>query len=411
MARIDVYLRSIERFGATGAILTSGGAITLKFPAGDRNATQVVPHDQLVQMVREVAPPQALDAIDAGRPARFEYESQVRYTLSVTPRPNAWQCVIDGPSGAPQPVAAAPSQPVRRAQSQPVAATEDFGIERGQYDDGASSVAAPTASGSAFLDGLTHAARGQRASDIFLGTGAPPLVRANGTISAPSPGALDQETISRELGLVAPQEARATWSEHGTGTFTYGDGMGRVRVTLTRDHHGPGAALRLLVGEPPSLERVGLPREVMAWLDQRGVIVIAGASGSGKSTTMAALVKSLGEKGRRVVTFEEPIELVHPPNGFISQRSDDAVRVAMAEGADAIAIDRVVETQALVAAIAAGHLVLITVPSATAAHAIAHLTAGMAEHAKAVVEHGFLGAVAGVVQGGTRRFEVVGRSD
>ncbi|HEY0252079.1 MAG TPA: ATPase, T2SS/T4P/T4SS family, partial [Kofleriaceae bacterium] len=374
MAKIDVYLRSIERFGATGAILVSGQPITLKFPAGDRNATQVVAHDQLVAMVREVAPPQALDTIDAGRAARFEYESQVKYTVAVTPRPNAWQLVIDGPSGvvaAPQ--AAAPSQPVRRAQSQPVAA-DDLAIERGQYAEGNASAPATT-SGSAFLDGLTHAARGQRATDIYLTPGAPPLVRANGAVAASSGAALDAETISRELGLVAPNEARSEWTERGTGTFTYGDGMGRVRVTLTRDYHGPGAALRLLVGEPPSLERIGLPREVLGWLDQRGVIVIAGASGSGRSTTLAGLVKALGERSRRVVTFEDPIELVHPANGFISQRSDDQIRLAMQEGADAIAIDRAVATDDLVAAIAAAHLVLITVATAVPAHAIAHLTA------------------------------------
>ena len=55
MARIDVYLRSIERFGAAGAILTSGQAVTLRFPTGDRHATQVTHHDALVALVREIA--------------------------------------------------------------------------------------------------------------------------------------------------------------------------------------------------------------------------------------------------------------------------------------------------------------------------------------------------------------------
>ena len=75
MAKIDVYLRSIERFGAAGAVLTSGQAVTLKFPQGDRNATQITPHDQLVALAREVAPPAALAQIDSNRPAKFDFAS------------------------------------------------------------------------------------------------------------------------------------------------------------------------------------------------------------------------------------------------------------------------------------------------------------------------------------------------
>lgn len=417
MARIDVYLRSIERFGAAGAVLTSGQAVTLKFPAGDRNATQVVPHDQLVAIVREIAPPPALDQIDAGRPARFDFDSNnIRYGVAVAPKPNLWQVTIDGPAGAP--AVAPPRAP--RVQTAPTVDGGDLAIERGQYAEG-SSAETPAASGSAFLDALTHAARTARASDLYLATGVAPLARTAGDVRALADrGALDAETISRELGAVAPAEARAAWTEHGTATFTYGDGMGRVRVTLARDHRGPGAALRLLVAEPPALDRIGLPREVAGWLDHRGLVLVAGAAGSGKSTTLAALVKALGDQSRRVVTIEDPIELVHAST-FVSQRAIGdhvasvaaGVAAAMREGADAICIASVAsqaDAAAVVAAVAAGHLVLVGVGAASAAVAVGHLVA-LAGEGNVVVDRGFLGAVAGVVQGGTRRFEVVGRSD
>src|SRR5579859_1285163 len=110
MGRIDVYLRSIERFGAAGAVLSSGQSVTLKFPTGDRHATQVTPHDQLVALVRECAPPQALDQIDRARPAKFDIDSNgIRYTITVAPRPNQWQVGIElsqgnsNVTGAPQP--------------------------------------------------------------------------------------------------------------------------------------------------------------------------------------------------------------------------------------------------------------------------------------------------------------------
>src|SRR5688572_3396810 len=90
MAKIDVYLRSIERFGASGAILSSGQAVTLRLPQGDRQATQVTPHDQLVALVREIAPPTAIAQIDRNAPAKFDFESAgVRYALTVTPRQGA----------------------------------------------------------------------------------------------------------------------------------------------------------------------------------------------------------------------------------------------------------------------------------------------------------------------------------
>lgn len=416
MAKIDVYLRSIEKYGAAGAVLTSGQAITLKFPAGDRNATQVVGHEALVQMVREIAPAQALDLIDAGRPARFDYESQgFAYTCTVSPRPGMWQLTIDGAG------AAAPAPQPRRAQTPapvaPGANDGELAIERGQYAE--DSAAATTTSGSAALDAITHAARGQRASDVYLAANGTALVRANGELRQLDRG-LDADAISRELGIVAPAETRAAW----TGSFTYGDGMGRVRVTLSRDHHGPAAALRLLVGEPPALDRLGVPKEVAPWLDQRGLIVIAGGAGSGKTTLLAAIVKALGERARRVIAIEDPIELVHA-GPWISQRAVGehvasvaaGVASAMREGADAIVVGSVTEpadVAAVIDAVAAGHLVVAALGVA-AGHAASHLVAlAPADHrdrAKSVVERGFLGAVAGVVQGQNRRFEVVTRPD
>lgn len=436
MPKIDVFLRSIERFSAVGAVLTSGQAVTLKFPAGDRNATQVVAHDQLVMLVREIAPPASLDQIDGNKLSRFDYESNgIRYAISIAPKPGSWQVTIDGPAvAAPAPVAVSVgSSPVRAirsasapAERAPAVAGGDLAIERGQYAGEAVTTTAPAASGSTFLDALTHAARGQRASDLYLAPGVAPLVRAGGELRVLDRAVSDAETLSRELGSVAPADARNAWTALGTATFAYGDGMGRVRVTLSRDHLGPGAALRMLVGEPPALDRIGLPPEVSGWLDQRGLVVVAGIAGSGKTTALAALVRYLGEHGRRVVTLEHPIELVHAPGPWISQREigdhvasvGAGVVAAMREGADVIVVGKVASPEDAIAvteAVAGGHLVLSTMAIAQAGDVLSHLVellpADRRELGKAIIERGFLGAVAGSVQGANRRFEAVGRSD
>ena len=423
--KLDVYLRSIERFGAAGAILNSGQAVTLRFPTGDRNATQVTPHDQLVILVREVAPPAALDQIDRQRPVRFEVDSEGRrYAISVSPKPGAWSVAIE-PASAPAPVApppqAASAARMAPARSAPAGDALEMAIERGQYDAGSAPVAV-TSSGSGFLDQLTTTARGARASDIYLNAGVPPMVRAGGELSA-SGAALDGDQLSREVGIVASPEARAAWQDHRIATFAYGDGAGRVRVTLTRDHRGPGAALRLLHGEAPPLDRLGLG-EVAGWLDARGLIVVAGPSGAGKTTTLASLVRGLGERRKSVVMLEDPIELLHT-GPTISQRAigehvrtfTEGVASAMREGADAIVVGAVTSVDAAIAvveAVTGGHLVLTTLVAPTAATALERLLdrlpAEQRDHAHRLLAASLVGTIAPIVgRGGARTFEVGGR--
>src|SRR5512143_1567363 len=144
MARIDVYLRSIERFGAAGAILTSGQAVTLRFPTGDRHATQVTHHDALVALVREIAPPIALDMIDRGQSSSFDIDSgNTSYTLTVNPQRGAWQVIIEPamppqPSAPPPPATAPAPAPAPAPARQSRAGTDvtpppqELPIERGQ---------------------------------------------------------------------------------------------------------------------------------------------------------------------------------------------------------------------------------------------------------------------------------------
>lgn len=425
MARLDVYLRSIRQLGAQGAVLTSGQAVTLRFPTGDRHATQITAHDQLVALVREIAPTGVVEQLERSRPASFEIDaSGSRWAIQVASRSGVWHVSIDPadaapaapPPPAPPPL---PGRPPPRAATVAPTSSEalEMAIERGQYSGPALHTGA---GGSALLDRLTAGARAAHASDIYLSAGSAAFQRISGELAATADRTpIDGDSLARELGLVAPNDARTAWTERGTAMFTYGDGAGRVRVTLTRDHRGPGATLRLLPAEPPALASLGLDA-AGEWLRDRGLIVVAGPSGAGKTTTLAALVRALGELRRRVVAIEDPIEIVHV-SGWISQRAvgehvpgvADGVATAMHEGADAIvvgAVQSAADAAAVVEAVAGGHLVLttLTVPRAGVAvdRMIDRLPVEQRDHARALCADALLGTIGPVASRGGRSFEV-----
>lgn len=392
MAKIDSYLRSIERFGATGATLLSGKSVTLHFPTGDRHATQVTSHELLVAIVREVAPAHAQAALETGRTVRFALDSGgARYGLLVTPHGAEWQLVIEAPPAEPAaapPRPASPSEPPRPAPPVAVAEPERVGelasalaIERTPYDEGTSDAARVQA----LLGRLISWARAQRASELRLSAGAPAMARIDRAWVSAGEQPLDGDVLARELGVLAPAGARASWLERGEGWFVIADDTGRMRVTLGRDLAGPRAAIRFLRAEAPTCEALGVPEVARGLLRGRGLVVVAGGAGSGKSTTLAALVRELGwGLGVPVCSLEEPIELAQRTSALISQREIGlhvesfaaGLRNAMRDGTHAIALGRCDE-QACVAAVGraldAGHLVLVEVTAVSSAMALASL--------------------------------------
>ena len=104
MANLDLYLRSLARFGATGVVLRSGANVTLRFPTGDRHATQTTTHEQLQQMIGAAAPDGARSKIVAGSPANFDYEFEGQtYAVKVKPEGSVWTVDIESkPAELPQ---------------------------------------------------------------------------------------------------------------------------------------------------------------------------------------------------------------------------------------------------------------------------------------------------------------------
>lgn len=416
MARIDGYLRSIERLGANGALFVSGQPVVLKFAAGDKPAQQVTAHDALIAMVREIASLEALAAIDSNRPAQFEFVSNgFGYTVQVSPRPGAWSVLLEvmsagragtagsagtahpsgvlnravtpAPGGAPSaPAAIAPATPVVVPEVAPVAADTDDGmdIERTPYDE----VPVSVSSGSSMLDELFTAARALRASDLYLSAGMPPLVRVAGELVPMA----DRPPFTAEL---LEQELGGVSGPGSSQVFVHAARDVRLRIMTGRDRNGSYLIARLMVAEPPQLERLGLPSVVPALLDQRGVFVVAGPPGSGKTTTIAALLQYVATHANRyIVELSQPVEIAqHARRGLFAQREIGetpptyaaGLAAAVNEGADVIAVGQCQDpatAAAVIDAAQAGGLVVVGVTAADAWTGIARI-ADLAHGARA----------------------------
>jgi twitching motility protein PilT len=234
---------------------------------------------------------------------------------------------------------------------------------------------------------LLRAARDVRASDLHLVAGRPPLYRVAGQIvvqgDAMEPLQVEDMILSRLPSRVAP-----AFEAEGSCCFAIEDAdLGRFRATVSRQRTGIKASLRIVGLEIPTLAGLGLPESIgAATRHRRGLIVIAGPAGHGKTATLAAIVGLLNrETTRHIVTIEDPIEHVHPrARALMSQREvgmharsvDAALEAAGRQDADVIVVGELRDAATARAALAAselGHLVITTMCAQSATRTIDRL--------------------------------------
>ena len=219
------------------------------------------------------------------------------------------------------------------------------------------------------------------ASDIHLGSHEPPVFRSNGVLRrAELPSVSDSHLRGWLTELVPPEELER---ESFDGIFEFG-ALGRFRVNLFRHQGGIAVALRVVPSVVPRLDTLGLPPvidDVTKY--ERGLVLITGATGSGKSTTLAAIVDQINAiRAAHVITVEDPIEFVHiSRRSLIRQRQvgrdaasfPGALRSMLREDPDVIVVGELRDRETIQLALTAaetGHLVLATLHSADAPRTI-----------------------------------------
>src|SRR5690349_3989991 len=167
------------------------------------------------------------------------------------------------------------------------------------------------------LDAWLEEAVARGASDLLLVAGAPPSIRVDGLVRPLDPirgGPLGSEEIDDAVRPALPPHARRDYRERGIADASYRvRELGRFRINLHHERGHAAAAIRRLPTEPPRLASLNLPPAVEALSRlPRGLVLVCGPTGSGKTTTLAALVNEINIRdARHIVTIEDPIEYAH----------------------------------------------------------------------------------------------------
>ena len=223
------------------------------------------------------------------------------------------------------------------------------------------------------------------ASDLHLATDEPPRVRVDGAMRTLSQQSLPLATMRELLREIASDDHWAEYEETRDTDFAYAlDGVGRFRANYFRTIGGPAAVFRLIPSTILSASQLGLSEAILRLCSLRkGLVLVTGPTGSGKSTTLAAMIDHVNQtRAEHIITVEDPVEFVHPNKRcLVSQREvgthtrsfGSALRAALREDPDVILVGelRDLETTSIALEMAeTGHLVFATLHTTTAAKTV-----------------------------------------
>jgi twitching motility protein PilT len=231
----------------------------------------------------------------------------------------------------------------------------------------------------------------RRGSDLLLVANARPCVRIDGAVvplDSDRDGPLNGEEIAAAVLPALAPHARRSYHELGVADSSYRvPELGRFRINLHHERGRPAAAIRRLPASVPRLESLNLPPgvETISRLT-RGLVLVGGHTGAGKTTTMAALVNEINQRdARHIITIEDPIEYEHTHKNCLIEQVEigidapdfpTALRAALRQAPDVIVVGEMRDLETMHIAVAAGetgHLVLSSIHATDVANAVARI--------------------------------------
>jgi twitching motility protein PilT len=253
----------------------------------------------------------------------------------------------------------------------------------------------------------------RKASDLHMTMGQPIIFRIDGDIVRQKDySPLTEETIKDYLYPLIPEQKRLFFEETGDTDFAYSiPNFGRFRVNIFQDHQGMGAVIRHIPTDIQSADQLGLPETIRKFCRlSKGLVLVTGPTGSGKSTTLAAMIDLINmERADHVLTIEDPIEFVHPQKKcLINQREvgrhtksfSTALKAALREDPDIVLVGelRDLETTEMALETAeTGHLVFATLHTNTAVSTIDRVIDQFSPDEQRVIRNMLASSIKGVV--------------
>jgi len=413
MAQLDKFLTVMVTNHAESILLIEGDVATLQKDGVPRPITrQPLSGAQLVMLLKEIAPASSAKDLDGGTPASFRYaNSDGDFFVKSAHTAGRWHASIalhegngDGalateepapeaaepPPLAPPPAArrssgakkkaAEPEPVVTPAPAPVVTAVEENGIalRLPVAETEEERVDAALADMNSLLTQLVH--RG--ASDLHLRCGEPPLMRVDGEmLRVEGYPQLDNGAMELMLRSIMSGRNRQEYADKNDVDFAYEiDGVARFRCNALRERKGAAGVFRVIPADVVTVEALGISPEVqnLCYLS-KGLVLVTGPTGSGKSTTLCALVDLVNRmRTDHVITIEDPIEFVHKNKkclitqrqvGVHTQSFRSALRAALREDPDIILVGELRDLETVSIAIETaetGHLVFGTLHTTTA---------------------------------------------
>jgi twitching motility protein PilT len=238
------------------------------------------------------------------------------------------------------------------------------------------------------VDKLLRIMVDKKASDLHLAVGSPPMVRVDGDLERLKWRTLTEEEFESLIVPIAPEKPLREWRAAGDTDFAYAMGeIARFRVNVFRQEHGSGAVLRMIPPRVLAIEELGLPALVanVARIS-RGLVLVTGPTGSGKSTTLAAMLDWINRtRASHIITIEDPVEFLHRPSksvishrelGFDTPTFAGALKAALREDPDVVLVGELRDLETMSMALQAaetGLLVFGTLHTNSAAKAVDRL--------------------------------------
>src|SRR6266513_2961960 len=420
-ARIDPFIDVLLRERGDQLYLLPDEPVTMVKDGKPRKVSRQPLTDQhIYALLVEVAPSESANHIDTGTETEFEYVAdrgmvQVRIvpemgrlTAVVSPKGRSApaEAVATAPPAPPAPPApaaapaprkaprasaptaapaAAPAAPTPAAQRAPSVAAVPERTAVAPSEPAADFAAAQYQAAERTLGDLLRALVQSKSSYLHLRVGEPPLFRTHGEMTRQSGGPLTIEQLELMLLAIMPERNRTEWKESGDSDFAYEiAGLARFRVNGARDRKGPLAVFRVIPAQVVSVEQLGITKEVqqLCFLT-KGLVLVTGPTGSGKSTTLCGLVDLVNRmRTDHIITIEDPIEFVHENKKcLITQRQvgvhtdsfKSALRAALREDPDIVLVGEMRDLETVAIAIETaetGHLVFGTLHTTTAASTV-----------------------------------------